>query len=137
MSDSRISNGPSSGRVGGRLDKEARDQQAFDAATSAVPVPRESFISSVSSSRQPPRLLLDDAIEEVPSTSVKLFGAETESLSRRDDLEVAGDLAEIYLEFSKEAQQSGDPEIVAAFEHLGDVMLNYEHVRLLRTGGLG
>lgn len=115
---------------------EAGDGAAFEKATAAAkPLARESFISTIVAARQPPPLSLEDV--QTPSRASALFGSEIEALSQRDDAEVAGDLAEIYVTFSKEAEKSGAADLREAFDFVGETMLNYEHLRLLRTGQLG
>lgn len=121
-----------------RARQEEEDRKAFqEASEAAAPALKESYISSIIAARQPPRLPLDDMVPEAPSAAGALFATELEELSARRDVDIGAALASIYIDHGEEAMASGDPEVAAAFAHLGEVMLNYEHLRLLRTGELG
>lgn len=125
-------------RNSGRNPKDLDAEAEFKGAVAPkAPVLRESFVSSAIVSRQPPRLPLDDVIPQGASAAQRLFGEEIESLSRLTENDVAGDLAEIYLTHAERALSQGDPELTQAFETVGELMVNYEHLRLLRTGEMG
>lgn len=121
-----------------REDAKARDEKAaFDAAQPVQGVPRESFIASVVAARHPPRLPLETGLTSGSTGDASLFRVEMDSLAKRSETALAADMAEIYLAFSDDARIAGDPDLIEAFEYLGETMVNYEHLRLLRNGQLG
>ncbi|MEM9853014.1 MAG: hypothetical protein AAF841_01060 [Pseudomonadota bacterium] len=126
------------GRIGQRPRQEEEDRKAFqEVAGTAAPALRESYISSIIAARQPPRLpLVEDGPESLSSTAA-LFASELDDLSTRQDTDIGAELATIFITHGEQAKASGDPAVAAAFDHLGEVMLTYEHLRLLRTGELG
>lgn len=126
-------------RPDARSPQEEKDQKEF-AATVAPKKPEalnESFISSMMAARQPPRLPLDEMLPQAKNASSALFGSDIENFSLLSDTEVAGDLAELFIDNIQDVQAQGNPDLSEAFEYLGEVLANYEHLRLLRTGELG
>lgn len=125
-------------RVQPRSLQEKKDQDSFKAAIEvAPPIIKESFITSVMAARQPPRMSLDETASQMPDASAALFSKEITALTRMTDVDISGDLANVYLTHIKDAQNDGGPQLTEAFDYLGEVLMNYEHLRMLRTGELG
>lgn len=122
-----------------RSPQEEKDQKDFQASVSPKKAEaiKESFISSMMAARQPPRLSLDEVLPQAKEGPSVLFSSEIENLARLSDTEIAGDLAEVFLDNIKDVQSQGSPELSEAFDYLGELLANYEHLRLLRTGELG
>ncbi|MEM8978508.1 MAG: hypothetical protein AAGD04_03430 [Pseudomonadota bacterium] len=93
-------------------------------------------MSSLSSLRRPPPMPLGGQRGEGPTTA-ELFPEELEDLETRSTEEVSGDLAMLYLNFFPLAQEEADGDLTAAFEQMGELMREYEHIRMLKTGELG
>lgn len=133
------------GRSSPRSPVEERDQKEFEEKVSLAPKQEkteekplsESFISSMIAGRTPPRLSLADVVPSLSSSPSSVFGPEIENLSMMSDSDIAADIAEVFLDNMEIVQSSGDPELAHAFQHLGELLANYEHLRLLRTGELG
>ncbi len=98
---------------------------------------RESFVASVSSSRQPPKMSLSAWITRGATSPFTMFAKELESFRNKSTEDVAGDLAVAYLSFADLAQKTSDTDLHGAFEEMGELMRGYEHLRMMRTGDLG
>lgn len=98
---------------------------------------RETFLSQMAANRHPPRLPLSDLVF-APANEISIsFEQELSQLASRKDAEVAADLAEIFLLHADAVHSEGSTELNEAFDELGEIMRNYEHIRLMRDGELG
>lgn len=124
-------------RVAARAAEE-KGTDNLDRTESARKVSSESFISAVSTSRRPPPIALNDIAPSLAGSGVpEVFKSELDSLARKSAEDLAASFAGIFLSFAEEARAEGDRELDDAFDLLGETMVNYEHLRLLRTGQLG
>jgi hypothetical protein len=98
---------------------------------------KESFVSTVSSSREPPRMSLRAWLRRGATSPFTMFADELDSFREKSTEDVAGDLAVAYLSFSELAQKTGDIDLNGAFDEVGELMRGYEHLRMMRTGDLG
>ena len=117
-------------------DKDAKDQLDESAGTRKVTA--ESFIASVSAARRPPPIALNDIAPTLAgSGATEIFKAELDGFARKSSDDISAAFAGVFLGYAEKARAEGNPALDDAFDLLGETMVNYEHLRLLRTGQLG
>lgn len=136
--NTRLTGSGSLGRPDSRRQQEEADRSVFaDAVKKTGLANTESFISQVAAARQPPPLAVSDILPEPTTPGKELFRNEVAGLAANSLDEVTGDLAEVYLSHIDQVTADGDPRVSQAFDYLGELMLQYEHIRLMRTRDLG
>lgn len=125
-------------RLAARAIDEKDAPELLEKSAAAQKATAESFIASVSAARRPPPLPLNDIAPSLSGSGVgEIFKPELDGFSRKRSDDVAAAFANIFIGFSDAARAEGDRDLDAAFDLMGETMLNYEHLRLLRTGQLG